>query len=364
MTDTPSSPPPSSPDRRPSDPTPPSEPTEPLESQEPLEPVESTEEPLEPEAPLGSTEPLGADEPLEPDEPLELLESDEPLEPLGLDGLPEPPPDSEPPTELETEQTGLKWWWLIALIVVALVVVVAALLGGDDEDAPAVDDTEASEPAEDDGDGEVAEGTDPGDDADGTQEPGSEPGTDPEDGDPDPDADPDDGAGDDPVSELPIPPGGFGDGTYTVGEDIDPGIYRSTAQDPFCYWARLSGLGGEIDDIIANGSNAPEIVLIGSDDVAFETQGCGPWVDVEETFPDEPATSFEDGTYVVGEHIEPGSYQAEDDDDGDFCYWARLSDFEHGVDGIPEHGTEAATIEIQSDDVGFTTFGCGTWTQS
>lgn len=44
----------------------------------------------------------------------------------------------------------------------------------------------------------------------------------------------------------------FGSGTHLVGTDIQPGIYQ-TAGTSSCYWERLSGLGGGLYDIIANG---------------------------------------------------------------------------------------------------------------
>jgi hypothetical protein len=154
---------------------------------------------------------------------------------------------------------------------------------------------------------------------------------------------------------------GFGDGTHDVGDDIAPGTYRSDG-DESCYWARLAGFSGELDDVRANGNNAPEIVTISRRDAGFETQGCGRWVAVGETTPASPATEFEDGTYRVGAHIAAGTYRA--DGDGT-CYWARLSNFSHaGVAGIITNGNNPTTIEIAASDEGFTTFGCGRWTKT
>ncbi|MDS1270689.1 hypothetical protein RIF23_10300 [Lipingzhangella sp. LS1_29] len=67
-----------------------------------------------------------------------------------------------------------------------------------------------------------------------------------------------------------------GSGTYTVGEDIEPGTYRSEGSD--CYWARLSSTTGHYDSIIANSfSSGPQVVTIEPGDAAFETSGCGEW---------------------------------------------------------------------------------------
>lgn len=69
----------------------------------------------------------------------------------------------------------------------------------------------------------------------------------------------------------------FGDGTWVVGEDIEPGTYRSEGGD-YCYWERLSGLSGEFDDIIANElTEGQAVVQISESDVAFKSQDCGTW---------------------------------------------------------------------------------------
>lgn len=165
-----------------------------------------------------------------------------------------------------------------------------------------------------------------------------------------------------PETESKPEPVGFGDGIHIVNEDIDKGTYRSQGTGT-CYWARLSGFGGELEDIIANGNNGLEIVTIASSDAAFETSGCGRWVPVESTLPSIPDSSFVDGTFKVGGHIAPGRYRADGSAD-DLCYWARLSDFTHaGVDGIITNGNSPTVIEISSTDAGFTATGCGTWTK-
>lgn len=154
----------------------------------------------------------------------------------------------------------------------------------------------------------------------------------------------------------------FGNGTHIIGTDIKAGTYRSQGTRT-CYWARLSGFGGQLDDVIANGNNSPEIVTISASDAAFETSGCGQWVVVENTYPATPVTSFSDGTYEVGKHIAPGTYRADGNPD-DLCYWARLSNFSHaGISGVITNGNSPTIVQISSNDKGFTTFGCGNWTK-
>lgn len=68
-------------------------------------------------------------------------------------------------------------------------------------------------------------------------------------------------------------------GTWTVGNDIEPGTYRTTGGDS-CYWERLSGFGGTTDDIIASGfsDDGPVIVTIDAADAGFSSTGCALWV--------------------------------------------------------------------------------------
>lgn len=69
-----------------------------------------------------------------------------------------------------------------------------------------------------------------------------------------------------------------GSGTFLIGEDIQPGTYRTEGDSGFCYWARLSGLSGEFEDIITNDfSEGPSFVTLSETDVAFETSDCGEW---------------------------------------------------------------------------------------
>lgn len=154
----------------------------------------------------------------------------------------------------------------------------------------------------------------------------------------------------------------YDDGTYEIGKDIPAGTYRSSEETDMCYWATLKGFGGELEDVIQNGNSSPAIVTLEKSTTGFETNGCGYWVDVRETFPAAPETSFGDGAYIVGKHIKPGRYRA--DGGADMCYWARVKHFKGGgIDGIITNGNTAGMIEIKPGDAGFMTYGCGTWSQ-
>lgn len=75
----------------------------------------------------------------------------------------------------------------------------------------------------------------------------------------------------------------IGNGIHQVGNDIEPGTYSTDGPDPddlfpFCYYARLSGLSGELDDIIANNNiEGPGTVVVAEGDVALELSGGCEW---------------------------------------------------------------------------------------
>lgn len=69
----------------------------------------------------------------------------------------------------------------------------------------------------------------------------------------------------------------FGPGTFAVGRQVAPGRWRSDGGD-LCYWERLAGLGGGLDELVASAGvpGATEVVLAPTD-VAFSSFGCGTW---------------------------------------------------------------------------------------
>ncbi len=73
----------------------------------------------------------------------------------------------------------------------------------------------------------------------------------------------------------------FGDGTFIVGTDIEPGTYRTTGGSN-CYYARLSGFGGTDNNIIANANTNGNgaIVTIKASDAGFQSSGCDTWTQI------------------------------------------------------------------------------------
>jgi len=126
---------------------------------------------------------------------------------------------------------------------------------------------------------------------------------------------------------TPEPEGLMKPGIHIVGVDIQPGIYVGQAGEGLfgsCYWARLSGLTGGLEDILAN-DNAQGLfyVEVLATDKAFETK-CELLPIDQVPARGEFLTTLTTGTYLVGRDIEPGIYRGQVGDN-ESCYWARLS---------------------------------------
>jgi hypothetical protein len=146
------------------------------------------------------------------------------------------------------------------------------------------------------------------------------------------------------------------EGTYLVGTDIKPGIYVGQAgQGVFdsCYWARLSGLSGALDDVLAN-ANAVGLYYLEvlPTDKALET-ACElrpiDQVPARETL----LTVLQPGMYLVGRDIGPGMYRGTAGADVlASCYWARLSGVTGELDQVLANGNATGQyyIEVQPGD--------------
>ncbi|WP_264795989.1 hypothetical protein [Arthrobacter mangrovi] len=163
--------------------------------------------------------------------------------------------------------------------------------------------------------------------------------------------------------EIPAPPRTVisRDGTYRVGTDIKPGLYKATGTGNGCYWTTMSGFSGSYDDV--NGSyygSARTYVQITSADRGFETSGCGKWTTVPKTGANASKITA-DGTYRVGIDIKPGLYKATGS--GDDCSWTTLTGFTGHSDEMKNlyYGPARTYVHITSADRGFETSGCGTW---
>lgn len=154
----------------------------------------------------------------------------------------------------------------------------------------------------------------------------------------------------------------FGDGTFQVGTDIKPGVYRTRDGDSGCYFARLKGFSGSLDDIIANeNTDSPAVVMIAATDKGFQSDGCGTWT-TDLSPITSSKTAFDDGDFIVGVDLVGGTYKSSGEQG---CYYARLRGFGHTFDDIIANANtdSPAIVTIAATDKGFESSGCGHWTK-
>lgn len=168
-----------------------------------------------------------------------------------------------------------------------------------------------------------------------------------------------------PTSSPTPPPGSvFGDGVWIVGTEVAPGLYRNSDSSGSCYWERLSGFGGSLDEIIANSfDDSIQTVQIMPGDAGFSSERCGTWSTDLHPPSSGPSQPFGDGTWLVGEEIAPGLWR--NSDSSGSCYWERLNGFGGRLDDIidNEFSDSIQTVQISASDVGFSSDRCGTWTK-
>lgn len=157
----------------------------------------------------------------------------------------------------------------------------------------------------------------------------------------------------------------FGDGTWRVGIDIPPGTYRLRSEPPgWCYWERVSGFGGELDEILGNDLGfRTMVVTIAPTDAGFVSDDCGRWSsDLSPLSPSAPGGPFGDGTWIVGLDVEPGTWRAPG---GESCYWERLAAFSGRFSDIiaNDFGGLGPIVTIDASDAGFASEDCGVWTR-
>ena len=154
----------------------------------------------------------------------------------------------------------------------------------------------------------------------------------------------------------------FGDGTYKVGKDVQPGTYRAANVTLLCDWTRYGAGQKYLGSAIVG---APTVVTILATDVSFKTDGCGTWTsDLSQVT--KSKTSFGAGTFIVATDVTPGTYKSDGSGAGsDKCFWARLSGFGGTLDETTQNFVEPnpATVVIRDTDKGFQSQACGTWTK-
>jgi len=179
-----------------------------------------------------------------------------------------------------------------------------------------------------------------------------------------------DDSSDAPPAPEPTAPAGDtlpGDGTFVVGAEMKPGLWKGNDASGG-YWATLKNVSGELDAIVANDNVASgnAYVQVGGAARYFEANGFTEWVKVPAKPTGPKATSFPgEGMYMVGVDIAPGTYRAKSDGSG---YWARLSNASGELGGIIANdnvlSSTTTIVEIRSGDAFFKTSGFDQWTKA
>ena len=155
---------------------------------------------------------------------------------------------------------------------------------------------------------------------------------------------------------IPMESNPISSGTYIVGVDIAPGLYRGEVpEDAFgCTWQRLSSFRGDLDSIIESDLVTAGQYYIEVVDSDYAVKFTCPVT----AFSTETATPVEDddtklGVYIVGFDIAPGLYRGEVPEDAFGCTWQRLSSFRGDLDSIIESDLVTAGqyyIEVVDSD--------------
>jgi hypothetical protein len=153
----------------------------------------------------------------------------------------------------------------------------------------------------------------------------------------------------------------FNNGTHIVGRDIQAGTYRTRSASSGCYYARLSGFSGSLDQILSNeNTDSPAVVTIESTDKGFNSARCATWTQDLSAITTS-RVAFSDGIYIVGTDITPGTYRSIGQTG---CYFARLRGFSGAMDDVlaNENSDGPAAVTIEKTDEGFMSHRCGSWT--
>ena len=162
---------------------------------------------------------------------------------------------------------------------------------------------------------------------------------------------------------IPMESNAISSGTYIVGADIAPGLYRGEVpEDAFgCTWKRLSSFRGDRDSVIES-----DLVTAGQYYIeVLDSDYAAEFTCPVTAFSTETATPVEDddtklGAYIVGFDIAPGLYRGEVPEDAFGCTWKRLSSFRGDRDSVIESDlvtTGQYYIEVVDSDYAVT-FTC------
>jgi hypothetical protein len=112
----------------------------------------------------------------------------------------------------------------------------------------------------------------------------------------------------------------------------------------------------------ADGGAPAAAVTVTAPPLAAKTvQVPGPVKTVTAPPPAPAAAIAEDGTWLVGTDIKPGTYRGSSDGD---CYWARLKNTSGDLEGILANGNGAnQVVTVKKTDKAFESARCAPWTR-
>lgn len=118
-----------------------------------------------------------------------------------------------------------------------------------------------------------------------------------------------------------------------------------------CYWARLKGVSGSFDEIIANDNAVGQFYIEVLDSDGYLEIDCEITSITEWPVPSNPLVSLGPGTYAVGREIAPGIYAGMAGQGVlDSCYWARLKGVSGSFDEINANDNAVGQFYIEVRD--------------
>ena len=141
-------------------------------------------------------------------------------------------------------------------------------------------------------------------------------------------------------------------GTYLIGVEFKPGIYKGEAGNDIgssCYWARLKDLSGNFDALIANDNSIGQFyVEIRDTDYALETRCEIVLLDSLSPPTGELQNKIQPGMYLIGSDIKAGTYKGQAGSDvTSSCYWSRLRDVAGEFDAIIANDNAVGQFYVQ-----------------
>lgn len=128
----------------------------------------------------------------------------------------------------------------------------------------------------------------------------------------------------------------------------------------------IGAAAGSSSGETASGKPAPTVTVTAKADSGEKADAAKEKPAKEKKEESGPATTFDSGSYLVGEEVAAGTYKTSGPSDTDLpnCYWARNKDSSGDLYSVIANGNpEGPTrLTVQEGEI-VETSGCGTWTK-